>query len=181
MNFPLRWHKPFVDAQHAILRGDIGQIKAIQAEYRYGRIHKITEGWRGKIADYSFVMGGGIHLLDVMQWIGEPVIYGNTSRAIKDVSATSGGLERGGVFTLTCDFATPGPHARRMRIAGSKDDIFIDDQDPTDKERPLTEFLRCLKLRPENGDNYSREFVDAIEDLPSPSQIFRVHEIGLSL
>lgn len=41
-------------------------IYYLEGDYNYGRIDKLTKGWRGKIQDYSVILGGGIHLLDVI-------------------------------------------------------------------------------------------------------------------
>ncbi|MBZ0216186.1 MAG: hypothetical protein K8F25_06525, partial [Fimbriimonadaceae bacterium] len=30
---------------------------------------KITTGWRGKMAYYSVILGGGIHLIDLLRWL----------------------------------------------------------------------------------------------------------------
>lgn len=38
----------------------------LEGDYNYGRIHKLTKGWRGKIKDYSVILGGGIHLIDII-------------------------------------------------------------------------------------------------------------------
>ena len=39
----------------------------MEAEYNYGRIEKITKGWRGDIKNYSIILGGGIHIIDIIQ------------------------------------------------------------------------------------------------------------------
>ena len=38
----------------------------LEGDYNYGRIDKLTKGWRGKVKDYSVILGGGIHLLDLI-------------------------------------------------------------------------------------------------------------------
>ena len=42
------------------------KIYYVEGDYNYGRIDKLTKGWRGKINDYSVILGGGIHLIDLI-------------------------------------------------------------------------------------------------------------------
>ena len=44
----------------------IKNIYYIEGDYNYGRLDKLTKGWRGKIKNYSVILGGGIHLLDLI-------------------------------------------------------------------------------------------------------------------
>jgi len=58
-----RWLKQ--QMEHDVL----GRVFAIEGDYLYGRFSKILSGWRGKTPGYSGVLGGGIHLVDLMLWI----------------------------------------------------------------------------------------------------------------
>ena len=49
--------------------GDFGQIYAFDGDYLYGRLHKITQGWRNNENNYSVMLGGGVHLVDLMLWL----------------------------------------------------------------------------------------------------------------
>ena len=46
-----------------------GKIFYIEGDYNYGRVKKITKGWRGKIPFYSVTYGGGVHIIDLITWI----------------------------------------------------------------------------------------------------------------
>ena len=35
-----------------------GKVYFMELDYNYGRLNKITNGWRGKIKNYSVVLGG---------------------------------------------------------------------------------------------------------------------------
>ena len=68
-----------------IQSGELGSISNIKGAYNYGRLHKITEGWRGEMDYYSGVCGGGVHIIDLMQWLLESKItcvsaFGNKVR-----------------------------------------------------------------------------------------------------
>ena len=47
-------------------RKNFKQMYFLEGDYNYGRIDKLTKGWRGKVKDYSVILGGGIHLLDLI-------------------------------------------------------------------------------------------------------------------
>ena len=49
--------------------GVFGRIYAFEGDYLYGRMFKITNGWRRNIPDYSVMTGGGIHLIDLFLWL----------------------------------------------------------------------------------------------------------------
>jgi predicted dehydrogenase len=53
----------------AIEAGELGEIYAFDGDYLYGRLHKITDGWRASVVDYSVMQGGGVHLVDLMMWL----------------------------------------------------------------------------------------------------------------
>ena len=52
----------------------MGNIYLYEASYDYGRIHKITSGWRGEIDNYSVMHSGGIHLIDIILWLSNQKI-----------------------------------------------------------------------------------------------------------
>ena len=52
-----------------IAEGVFGNIYYIEADYNYGRLKKLTHGWRSKVPNYSVTLGGGIHMLDLVLWI----------------------------------------------------------------------------------------------------------------
>jgi len=74
-NLILRKSPRFQLLKTMIRAGKLGTIYHMEGDYNYGRLHKITEGWRGKIDFYSVVYGGGIHVIDLMLWLtGDQVV-----------------------------------------------------------------------------------------------------------
>ena len=49
--------------------GDLGRVYYMEADYNYGRIHKIVDGWRGAIDYYSVFLGGAVHMVDLLLWL----------------------------------------------------------------------------------------------------------------
>ena len=65
-NFVLRNHPKFVKIQDLVRKRKIGKIYHIEGDYNYGRLKKLTKGWRGRMPYYSVTQGGGIHMIDLM-------------------------------------------------------------------------------------------------------------------
>lgn len=55
--------------REAIRSGDLGEVYAFDGDYLYGRLEKITHGWRRNVENYSVIQGGGVHLVDLMLWL----------------------------------------------------------------------------------------------------------------
>lgn len=60
----------------------LGDLFYVEGDYLHGILHKITEGWRGKMDFYCVTYGGGIHLIDLLRWlvadeVAEVFSYGN--------------------------------------------------------------------------------------------------------
>lgn len=68
-NLPLRLTPRFVRIRELIAAGELGELFHLEGDYDYGRRHKLTDGWRGRIPYYSVMLGGGIHLVDLLTWI----------------------------------------------------------------------------------------------------------------
>lgn len=68
-NLILRASPRFRDLKERIDRGDLGDLFYVEGDYLHAILHKITEGWRGRMPGYSIVYGGGIHLIDLIRWL----------------------------------------------------------------------------------------------------------------
>jgi len=101
--------KRFID------EGKMGRLYYLEGDYNYGRIHKLIDGWRGKLDFYSVVHGGGVHIVDLLLWLsGERIIevmaYGNnivsesTGFSNNDLVACLLKFEGGAVGKITANF-----------------------------------------------------------------------------
>jgi len=68
-NTILRSSPRFQWLKAAVADGTLGRLYCIEADYVYGRLSKLTDGWRGRIPGYSAILGGGIHLVDLILWL----------------------------------------------------------------------------------------------------------------
>lgn len=98
-NVPLRMSPRFELLRGWIAAGRFGELFHVEGDYDYGRRHKITEGWRGQIPYYSVVLGGAIHLVDLIVWL--------TGATITEVvAAASNGIATRGTAFRHDDFVT---------------------------------------------------------------------------
>jgi predicted dehydrogenase len=68
-NLILRRSPRFARLRQRIRSGELGIPYHCEADYNYGRLHKLVDGWRGKIGYYSVVHGGAIHMIDLLLWL----------------------------------------------------------------------------------------------------------------
>jgi predicted dehydrogenase len=98
-NVPLRRSPRFERVRAAIAAGELGELFHLEGDYEYGRRHKLTDGWRGRIPYYSVVLGGAIHMVDLLMWLA--------GQQVTEVIAAAGGnvATRGTAFRHD-DFVT---------------------------------------------------------------------------
>jgi predicted dehydrogenase len=130
-NLILRRSPRFARLRERVRRGELGVPYYCEADYNYGRIQKIVEGWRGQRQYYSVTHGGGIHLIDLIMWIlGEkPVVvsaFGNaiatrdTQFKFNDCVAALLKFPSGAVAKITANFGCMFPHHHNLSVYGTK-------------------------------------------------------------
>jgi predicted dehydrogenase len=118
-----------------------GRIYAFDGEYLYGRIEKITGGWRRDVADYSVMQGGGIHLIDLMLWLtgerpetvmsaGNRICTEGTAFRYPDYVSSLMQSGSGMVSRITANFGCVHRHQHVLRIFGTGGTFFYDDAGP---------------------------------------------------
>ncbi|MEZ4372062.1 MAG: Gfo/Idh/MocA family oxidoreductase [Polyangiaceae bacterium] len=129
-NLILRMSPRFRELRDWIRNGRLGRLYYLEGDYDYGRLHKITEGWRGKLPFYSITHGGGVHVIDLLMWLaGERIVEveamgnaiasaGSGFRFQDCVIAIARG-ERGTLFKVTSNFACVKPHFHRVSVYGT--------------------------------------------------------------
>jgi len=65
-NFVLRESEILKKIYKQVKKGEFGKIYYFEGDYLYGRLNKLLNGWRGKDKKYSVMLGGGIHMIDLM-------------------------------------------------------------------------------------------------------------------
>jgi predicted dehydrogenase len=121
--------------------GLLGRLYAFDGDYLYGRLHKITDGWRGDLGHYSVTLGGGVHLVDLMVWIagerpavvsavGNRIATEETSFGDDDFVASTFVFPSGLVGRITANFASVHPHQHVVRVFGTEATVLYDDAGP---------------------------------------------------
>ncbi|TLG77597.1 Gfo/Idh/MocA family oxidoreductase [Methylocystis sp. B8] len=124
-----------------IASGAFGEIYAFDGDYLYGRLHKITEGWRGETENYSVMLGGGIHMIDLMLWltgerpvsvqaVGNRICTRGTNFHYDDFIAATLTFASGMVGRITANFGCVHRHQHVVRIFGTRKTFILDDAGP---------------------------------------------------
>jgi predicted dehydrogenase len=127
-----RWLRERIDA------GQFGRLYAFDGEYLYGRLAKITEGWRKDVPDYSVLLGGGVHLVDLMlQLTGDRLLavsaVGNrlctegTAFRYPDYVAATFRMASGLIGRITANFGCVHRHQHIVRLFGTEATFVYDD------------------------------------------------------
>jgi len=130
-NLILRKSPRFQALKKMIKAGDMGEIYYIEGDYNYGKLHKLTEGWRGKIDFYSVVYGGGIHMIDLMSWLnndeivevsafGNRICSKNSQYRYHDLVSSILKFKSGAIGKMTANFGCFFPHFHALNVFGTK-------------------------------------------------------------
>ena len=130
-NFILSESPVFKNLKKLIKKNKFGKIYSIDADYNYGRLKKITHGWRGKIPYYSVTLGGGIHLVDLILWMrgskvlevksyGNKICTNNNLFKYNDFTVSLLKFANGMVAKISSNFGCVYPHFHKLTIHGTK-------------------------------------------------------------
>jgi predicted dehydrogenase len=130
-NLILRRTPRFRALKSRIASGEFGRLFHIEGDYNYGRIHKIVDGWRGRQNFYSVMLGGGVHVVDLVTWLAgervtEVAAFGNriatagTGFRFDDMVVAILRFESGLVGKVAANFACVFPHFHRILVYGTE-------------------------------------------------------------
>jgi predicted dehydrogenase len=130
-NLILRCHPAFLELKRRIKNNLMGQIYYCEGDYNYGRINKILHGWRNSIPFYSVILGGSIHLVDLILWLsgkkvksviaeGNKIATKNSKFKNFDLVSALLKFEGGMIAKVTSNFASVTPHHHILSIYGTK-------------------------------------------------------------
>ena len=129
-NHILRKTPRFVELKERISANLLGEIFHMEGSYDYGRLHKLTDGWRGQMPNYSVTLGGGIHIIDLMLWLsGKKVssVFARGNNIATSISQFEGlslttsvlQFEDGSTGQITSNFASVAPHHHKLSLYGT--------------------------------------------------------------
>jgi predicted dehydrogenase len=129
-NLILRRSPRLQELKRKLQAGDLGDLFYVEADYAYGRVHKIVDGWRGKQPYYSVMVGGGIHVIDTLLWLTESRVievhgYGNriatrkTDFRFDDFQVALLRLENDLIAKVSANFGCVYPHNHLFAVYGT--------------------------------------------------------------
>lgn len=130
-NLILRKAPRFIDLKRRIENNDFGQFYYLEGDYNFGRLSKITDGWRGDIEGYSGILGGGVHIIDLILWLsqdqiievgacGSKLMTKNSKFKNFDCTVALLKFRSGAVGKLCCNLGSIYPHFHRLALYGTK-------------------------------------------------------------
>ena len=130
-NLILRQSPRFLSLKAKVERGELGRVYYMEGDYNYGRLKKITSGWRGKLDFYSVILGGDIHMVDLLMWItgdrpvevsamGNNLMSQGTGFKFNDMVACLLRFESGALAKISANFGCVMPHFHGLMLYGDK-------------------------------------------------------------
>lgn len=130
-NLPLRRSPRFLEVRELIRSGGLGRLFYLEADYEYGRLWKLTEGWRGDLERYSVMLGGGVHMIDLLLWwtgervlevsaIGNRIATEGSKYSHDDLVLASLRLQSGAIAKVSANFGCVHPHYHAVKVFGTE-------------------------------------------------------------
>ena len=130
-NLILRKSSRFADLKQRIDSNELGEIYSIDADYFYGRVEKLTEGWRGEIDFYSVFLGGGVHMVDLVRWlsgkeavsvfaVSNKIVTEGTKFRYDDYISALISFDGGLQARVSANFGCVHPHYHSVKVFGAK-------------------------------------------------------------
>jgi len=157
-NLVLRTIPRFRKLKKMVQNGELGELFYVEGDYNYGRLHKITEGWRGKLDFYSVFYGGGVHIIDLLLWLtGDRII--EVSACGNQIASRSSGFQyndmvvsllkfqSGMIGKVSSNFGCVLPHFHSLQIYGTNATFInskehgrlVDSREHNEPEKQITE------------------------------------------
>lgn len=146
VNYPLRHHPPFANLDR--------NPTSFHVSYFYGRKHKLVLGWRAH-KDYSAVMGGMIHMIDLVCFRTGQEMTMTGAYSAKGYTTATVMLKDGTAGSVSCDFSEHEGHHHYVDWSGT---LRIASMVATNKQREIVNFVTHLrsvdKLYAWSNDSY---------------------------
>jgi predicted dehydrogenase len=137
-NLVLRTAPLYVWLKEQIRTGELGSLYSFDGDYLYGRLHKIAEGWRKDVTEYSVMEGGGVHLVDLLLWLtgerpvavtasGNRICSEGTQFQYNDFVSATFEFESGFIARISANFGCVHRHHHVLRVFGTNATFLYDD------------------------------------------------------
>ena len=130
-NFILRREERFLKLKKRLEDGDLGEIYAVEGSYDYGRVRKLINGWRANTQHYSVMHGGGIHILDLFEWLtgqkfkpyatlANKIVTNQTKFQPNDLILSIGKFGDGILGKISANLGSQTEHFHQLKLYGTK-------------------------------------------------------------
>jgi predicted dehydrogenase len=130
-NLNLRTCPRFKILKEAVHAKEMGELFHLEGDYLWGRIRKLTDGWRKDIPYYSIVHGAAVHMIDLLMWIVEKKPdevqgYGNgistreSEMKYNDFAVIIMKFDNGMTAKVTANGGCVHPHFHKVSVFGTK-------------------------------------------------------------
>ena len=197
-NLVLRTAPVYEWLRHAIEAGEFGQLYAFDGDYLYGRMQKITHGWRKDVEHYSVMQGGGVHLVDLMLWLtgqkpttvtatGNRVCTSGTAFRYLDYVSATFQFPSGLIGRISANFGCVHRHQHVVRAFGTLGTFIADDAGPrrwTSRDPTTGATSFSLPMLPPSKGQLIPSFIEAIvsgvEPCPAAQREFDLMSVCLA-
>ena len=130
-NLILRQADRFRWLKQEIAASTFGRPYFVEADYIYGRVHKLIDGWRGRMPGYSMVLGGAVHMVDLVLWLMQERVTSVTAMGNRIATEGSGfanfdmvaallRFESGVIAKVSVNGGAVQPHFHALRLYGTE-------------------------------------------------------------
>lgn len=138
-NLVLRNAHIFENILKKVRKGEFGEVYYFEGDYLYGRINKILNGWRGRDKSYSVMLGGGIHMVDLMisflqalpiyvSSLGNKIVTKKKKFKFNDFVQSTYNFKNGAIGKITANFGCVHKHQHVVKVFGTKKSFIFDDK-----------------------------------------------------
>ena len=198
-NLVLRTNKIFQNVKKQINKNNFGKTYYFEGDYNFGRIEKIQSGWRGKISNYSVVLGGGIHLIDIILWLnnskvkkvlalGNNISTKNSQFKKNDFVTALIKFSDNSIAKISSNFGSCAPHHHILNIYGTKktfmhnlrENVFYSSRNPEKKEYSVDnkKFYNNKKIILES---FIKSFYSKKQPMVTKKDVFISMAVGLAI
>jgi len=130
-NLNLRTCPMFKWLKNAIHAGQMGQIYYMETDYLWGRLQKLTNGWRKDMDFYSIVDGAAVHMIDLIIWLtsmtpvevqgyGSNISTQGSDFKYNDFAAILIKFNNGMIAKVIADGGCVHPHFHKLALYGTQ-------------------------------------------------------------
>ena len=140
-NLVLRSSSLFTSIKNKIIKGEFGKIYYFEGDYIYGRLEKLRKGWRGAKNVYSPILGGGIHIIDLMlnffndvpievETFSNKIVTKDENFKYDDFYQSNYKFKNNSYAKITTNYGAVHHHQHVIKIYGTKKTFIYDDKGP---------------------------------------------------